>query len=196
MQTASSISAQSRNPPASAELYRFNVEEYERMILDDPRVELINGYIVKKARKTPMHTWATQTMLKTLERILPPDWMSAKEDPVRMPPFDEPEPDVAIIRGCNDDYRNRHPGPADVGLLIEVSDSTLERDRTQKLAAYIKGGITVYWIINLVERQVEVYSDPRPDGYWSIQVFTPGQHVPVMLDGRLIGHVAVDDILR
>jgi Uma2 family endonuclease len=93
------------SPPAPVDLYRFNVDEYERMVLDDPRVELINGYVVKKARKTPTHSWVTQTMLKALERILPPGWTSHKEDPVRIPPFDEPEPDVAIIRGNNDDYR-------------------------------------------------------------------------------------------
>jgi Uma2 family endonuclease len=77
-----------------------------------------------------------------------------------------------------------------------VSEATLVRDQNEKLPAYARGGIPVYWIVNLVDRQVEVYSDPGPDGYRSIQVFTPGQLVPVMLDGRLIGHVAVDDILR
>jgi Uma2 family endonuclease len=182
--------------PAPPELYRFNVDEYERLDLDDPHVELINGYVVKKVPKKPAHRWTTKAVLKVLERLLPPDWTTQKEDPVRISAFDEPEPDVAIVRGGDDDYENRHPGPADVGLLVEVSDTTLVRDQNEKLPAYARGGIPVCWIINLVDRQVEVYSDPGPDGYRSIQIFTPGQQVPVMLDGRLIGHVAVDDILR
>jgi Uma2 family endonuclease len=183
-------------PPAPADLYRFNVDEYERMDLDDPRVELINGYVVKKVPKKPTHSWTTKAVLKSLENRIPPGWTSRQEQPVLIPAFDEPEPDVAIVRGGDDDYEHRHPGPADVGLLVEVSEATLVRDQNEKLPAYARGGIPVFWIVNLVDRQVEVYSDPGPDGYRSTQVFTPGQHVPVMLDGHLIGHVAVDDILR
>ena len=115
---------------------------------------------------------------------------------MRIPAFDEPEPDVAIVRGTDDDYEHRHPGPTDVGLLVEVSDATLDRDRDEKRPAYARGGIAVYWIINLVDRQVEVYTDPGPDGYRSSRVFTPGQVVPVVIDGRQIGQIAVDDILR
>jgi Uma2 family endonuclease len=184
------------HPPTPVELYRFNVDEYERMDLNDPRVELINGYVVKKVPKKPSHSWTTKAVLKSLDSRIPPGWTSRQEQPVRISAFDEPEPDIAIVRGSDDDYENRHPGPADVGLLVEVSDTTLVRDQNEKLPAYARGGIPACWIINLVDRQVEVYSDPGPDGYRSFHVFTPGQQIPVMLDGRLIGQVAVDDILR
>jgi hypothetical protein len=153
------------SPSAPAELYRFNVDEYERMDLDDPRVELINGYVVKKVPKKPTRRWTTKAVLKALERLLPPGWTSQKEDPVRMPALDEPEPVIAIVRGTDDDYEHRHPGPADIGLLVEVSEATLHRDRNEKLPAYARGSIPVYWIINLVDRQVEVYTDPEPDSY-------------------------------
>ena len=83
-----------------------------------------------------------------------------------------------------------------MGLLIEVSLTTLDRDRNEKLPAYATGGIPVYWIVNLVDRQIEVYTGPGPDGYRSSQVFTPGQFVPVVIDGRQIGQLAVDEILR
>lgn len=189
--------APTQPPPAAAmELYRFNIDEYERMVLDDPRVELINGYVVKKVSKKPKHSWTTKQVLKLLDGLKPPGWTWRAEQPVRIPDFDEPEPDVALVRGSDDDYEHRHPGPADVGLVVEVSESTLDRDRNAKLPAYARGRIPVYWIINLVERQVEVYSDPAPDGYRSRQVFTAGQSIPVMLDGQVIGQIAVDDILR
>jgi Uma2 family endonuclease len=178
------------------ELYRFNVDEYERMVLEDNRVELINGYVVKKVPKNPTHRWTTKAALKSLETLLPTGWISQKEDSVRIPDFDEPEPDIAIVRGTDDDYKQRHPGPTDVGLLVEVSETTLDRDRNAKLPSYARGGIPIYWIINLVDQQVEVYTNPGPDGYGSRQVFTKAQAVPVVLDGRPIGQIAVDDILQ
>jgi Uma2 family endonuclease len=184
-------------PPSTAmELYRFNVDEYERMVLDDNRVELINGYVVKKVPKNPKHSWSTQAALRALVGLIQPGWTWRLEQPVRIPDFDEPEPDVAIVRGSDDDYEQRHPVPDDVGLLVEVSESTLDRDRHEKLPAYAKGKIPVYWIVNLADRQVEVYTNPGPDGYGSSQIFTPGQSVPVVIDGRQIGQIAVDHIVR
>jgi Uma2 family endonuclease len=202
MATVTSAPPVSATPPtptpaqAAMELYRFTVDEYERMDFIDERVELINGYVVKKVSKNPKHPWTTKKVLKALERLLPPTWTSRQEAPVRIPDFDEPEPDVSVVRGNDDDYEHRHPEPADVGLVVEVSESSLDYDRNAKLPAYARGRIPVYWIVNLVDRQVEVYSDPVPDGYRSKQVFTAGQSIPVMLDGQVIGQIAVDDILR
>ena len=85
------------------------------------------------------------------------------EQPVRIPEYNEPEPDIAIVRGSDDDYKHRTPGPADVALLAKVSESTLDRDQGEKLLAYAQGGIAVYWIVNLVEGKIEVYSGPRRD---------------------------------
>ena len=184
-------------PPAPAELYRFNVDEYERMVLDDPRVELINGYVVKKVPKKPKHSWTTKAVLKSLGK---PD--AAGVDVAPGAAGTHPR-----FRRARAGRRDR-PGHATTTMsidipalptsvsLVEVSEATLDRDRNEKLPAYARGGIPVYWIINLVDRQVEVYTDPGPDGYRSSQVFTPGQSVPVVIDGRLIGQIAVDDILR
>jgi Uma2 family endonuclease len=112
-------------------IYRFCVDEYERMVaarvLDDPRVELINGFLVRKMAKNPPHVIATKWLVRLLERLLPPGWHISKEDPVRIPAFDEPEPDVAIVAGVPEDYRVRHPGPGDIALLVEVADTTLDR---------------------------------------------------------------------
>ncbi len=83
------------------DLYRMTVEEYERIggMLDDDRVELIDGYLVKKMSKNPPHIWSVKTIYQLLAGMLPPGWTWRKEDPVRIPDFDEPEPDVAILRG-------------------------------------------------------------------------------------------------
>ena len=86
---------------------------------------------------------------------------------MRIPAYDEPEPDMAIVRGSDADYEHRIPTAADVALLVEVSGSTLKQDRGKKRTAYARGRIPVYWIVNLVNRQVEVYSRPGKTGYKS-----------------------------
>jgi len=188
-------------PPHSLalpEVYRMTVEEYERMaaagVLDDPRVELINGYLVKKMGKDPPHIWAVDAIVEALRATLPQMWCR-KEDPVRIADFDEPEPDVAVVRGNRDDYRDRIPEPKDVVLLVEVAESTLDRDRGEKRRAYASGGILDYWIINLVARQVEVYSNPAAGDYRSLKVFQVGDEIPVLIAGAEVGRIAASAIL-
>ena len=115
--------------------------------------------------------------------------------PVRIPDFDEPEPDVAVVRGTDEDYEYKIPTAADVALLTEVSSSTLVQDRGKKLLAYAKGRIPVYWIVNLVARQVEVYSRPGKNGYRSHKTYASGEQVPVTIGGRKLLPIAVDDLL-
>jgi Uma2 family endonuclease len=183
---------------AAPEVYRLTVAEYERLadaaVLDDDRVELLDGYLVRKMPEKPPHIWTVATVLRALEVRLR-GWWCRKEDPVRIPKYDEPEPDVAVVRGSLDDYRDRTPGPKDVGLLVEVADSTLDRDRGEKKIVYARARIPVYWIINLVDRQVEVYSDPRRGQYRTSQVFRPGQDLPLVIDGVEIGRIPVADLL-
>ena len=176
----------------------MTVDEYERIgtMLDDPdKVELIDGYLVKKMAKNPPHIATVKRTYKTLDALLPMGWTWQKEDPVRIPDFDEPEPDVTVRRGSDDDYNGRIPEQSDVALVVEVAESTLERDRGRKHLAYANGRIPAYWIVNLVDSQIEVYSDPAPDGYRSRQDFKPGQDAPVMIGGSEIGRIAVVSIL-
>ena len=114
---------------------------------------------------------------------------------MRIPDYDEPEPDVAIVRGTDADYEHRIPTAADVALLVEVSDSTLSQDRGKKLLVYAKGRIPLYWIVNLVNRQVEVYSRPGKNGYRSHKTFASGEQVPVKIGGQELPPIAVDSIL-
>jgi Uma2 family endonuclease len=182
-------------------LRRITVEEYERIgdtgVLDDPeKVELIDGYVVDKMPKHPEHSYTTKQTLKAFDSRLPPGWTSRHEQPVRIPDYDEPEPDIAIIRGSDADYRHRHPGPRDVALVIEVSEATLTRDRGPKRSVFARARIPVYWIINLVARQVEVYTQPLKEGrYRSRKVFKPGQQIPVVIGGQALRPIDVDDLL-
>jgi Uma2 family endonuclease len=185
-------------PLASPAVYRINVDEYERMatagVLDDDRIELIDGYLVRKMSKSPPHIWSTAALFKAIEAVSA-GWWCRKEDPVRIPEFDEPEPDVSVVRGSLDDYRNRIPGPKEIGLVVEVSESTLDRDEGEKRAAYARGRIPVYRIINLIDRQVQVYSGPTARGYRSSRVYKAGQEIPVVLAGAEVGRIRVDDIM-
>jgi Uma2 family endonuclease len=192
------ISSLARQRPP---LHRITVDEYERIIaagvLEDPgRVELNDGYMVDKLGKNAAHRWTTKETLKALDRRLPPGWTSQKEEPLRIPEYDEPEPDIAIIRGTDADYRHRIPTGADAALVVEVFETTLSQERGRKRAAYATAGIAVYWIVNLVNRQVEVYTRPlKGRGYRSRKVLKPGQEIPVVVAGQSLGTIAVNDIM-
>ncbi len=188
-------------PPTSAPFTprRITVDEYERIeasgALNDPKkIELIDGYLVTKMPKSPEHAFSTKAVLNRLEKTVPPGWTGRQEQPVRIPEYDEPEPDICIVRGSDGDYRHRHPDATDVGLLVEVSRKNPIADRQQG-NIYGRSGIPIHWIVNLVDRRVEVYTDPGPGGYASRTDFGSGQSVPVVIDGTPCGQIAVDDIL-
>ncbi len=195
-----STATTTRPTVSSPSPHRITVNEYERIIeagaLEDPsRVELIDGEMVDKMGKKAEHSYTAKEVLKALDGRLSAGWTSRKEEPVRIPDYDEPEPDVAIVRGSDADYEHRIPTAADVALLVEVSDSTLVQDRGKKLLVYAKGRIPVYWIVNLVDRQVEVYSRPGKNGYRSHKIFASGEQVPVAIGGQKLPPIAVDSIL-
>ena len=186
--------------PFLPRVHRFTVDEYEQIILsgalkDPDRIELVAGYMVHKMAKSPQHGYSTRKVLDSLAVIIGPTWTWRSEQPVRIPDYDEPEPDVAVVRGTTEDYAYRVPGPQDVGLVVEVSLTTLEDDRGDKGAAYARAGIPVYWIVNLAHRQIEIYTSPRPGGYPPPIAYEPGQSLPVVLDGQLLGEIAVNDIV-
>jgi Uma2 family endonuclease len=186
-------------PFSAAELYRMNVNEYERLVslgaLDDPRIELIDGYLVRKMGKNPPHVWSVDATEIGLNPLLPAGWILRRESPLRIPEFDEPEPDVAVVKGTREDYKTRHPGPRDVGLLVEIAESSLDRDRGEKMQAYARSGIPVYWIVNLIEQRIEVYTDPAIAEYRSRNDYPRGSEVPVVLDGIERGRLPVDALL-
>jgi Uma2 family endonuclease len=182
---------------------KFTVDEYHQLIRigvlteDDP-VELLEGWIIQKMPRNPPHDGTLAVTNKRLGNRLPAGWHPRVQMAVTLPDS-EPEPDLAIVRGQEEDYFTRHPGPSDIALLVEVADSSLNRDRTEKGRIYARAGIPVYWIINLTDAQVEVYSDPTgPDAaprYRQRQDFDRNADVSLVIDGAVIATVPVRELL-
>jgi Uma2 family endonuclease len=185
--------------PAPTSVYRVNVEQYEAMVRSGvftkrDRLHLINGILVAKMTKNPPHVIACEKTRDALMRAVPANWRVMVEAPVRIPNYNEPEPDLALARGSVEDYEENHPEPPDVALIVEVADSSLQEDR-DLILVYGAARIHVYWIVNLVDYHVEVYSDPAPHGYLSSVFLKPGQTIPLVIDGTEVGQIAVDDVL-
>jgi len=183
-----------------APLYRMTVEQYEAMVdsgafTKRDRFHLINGYLVAKMTQRTPHVTAENLCIAEINRKIPTGWHLRPAQPVRIPArASEPEPDLCVVRGGIRDYADHHPGPADVALVVEIAESSLAEDR--KMAeVYGSAGIPVYWIVNLVDGQVEVYANPGPLGYGSMEVLMPGHVLPVMIDGVEVGQVPVVDVL-
>lgn len=184
-------------------LRRFSVDEYHLMIqagvLDESdTVELLNGYVVLKMPRNPPHDGTIDLVREALNAVLPAGWVPRSQQAITLADS-EPEPDFVLARGNKRTYLTRHPGPADVGLVIEVADSSLDRDRLEKGPIYAEASIPIYWIINLVANQLEVYtapdaSSPTP-GYTQRQDLAPGASVALTLDGRAVATLAVADLL-
>ena len=179
--------------------YRMSIEKYEQLVgsgvfTKHDKLQLVNGRLVAKVTKNPPHAVANDRCRNALSRSVPAGWSFRTENPVRLPPGSEPEPDQCVVRGELTDYVNHHPGADDVGLLVEIADASLDDDRKMALT-YSVSGIQVYWIVNLVERQIEVFTSPTPRGYDVKQVYKAHEKVPIALDGIVVAYVAVADIL-
>jgi Uma2 family endonuclease len=183
------------------DLYRLSVDEYEQMgragLLEDARVELIDGLLVQKMPPDPPHVSVVQLVREAIQPFLPVGWHFREEHPVRLPKFNMPEPDIAIVRGKIRDYLDHHPGPDDVALLMEVAYSSIRRDRQAKLAVYAGSGFAEYWIVNVIEEKLEVYTDPDPDlrTYKNRRDFGREESVTLTIEGRELGQVQISDLL-
>jgi Uma2 family endonuclease len=184
-------------------LRRWTTNEYRRMvelgvIRPDERLELLDGYLVLKMPQNLPHRSAVSRLGTRLAPRLPPGWWLETQYPIAVG-LTDPEPDGVILRGCDADYDARRPVAADFGIVIDVSDSTLALDRVGKGRLYARSGIPVYWIVNVIDRQIEVYSDPdstaTPPAYRSRTDYKPGDTVPITLDGAAAGKIAVSELL-
>jgi len=180
--------------------YRFTVAQFGQMVRDgtigpQERVELIDGLVVTKVSKNPPHVIAGKLLFSALQGVVPTGWHPSKDDDLVISDHDQPQPDIAIVRGSPRDYPKSHPTPADIALAAEISESTLASDRSVKMPRYAAANIPVYWIVNLVQGQVEVYTDPAGGRYQNHTVFKRGEEIPVVIDGQLVGRIAVSDIL-
>ena len=176
--------------------------EYERLVelgvFHDEAVELIGGQLLVAEPQGSYHASRLGAAGDALRAALPPGWLVQVQMPVALDDDSEPEPDLAVVHGIWSDYEAGHPrSPA---LIVEVAESSLEFDRREKGSLYARGGVRDYWIVNLVERALEVYRDPEPDPaaphgwrYVTIARITPpGIVAPLALPSA---RVAVGDLV-
>jgi hypothetical protein len=132
---------------------------------------------------------------EALADLVPAGWHVRCQNPVRVPSRDsEPEPDISVVRGAIRDYATRHPGPEDVALVVEVVRWDLDEER-RLAATYGGGSIPVYWIVNVADRQLEVYANPIGGAYPAPTVLVETESVSLVIDGQQIGTIAVADLL-
>jgi Uma2 family endonuclease len=183
-------------------LRRWQRAEYDRLVdlgvFEGEPLELLAGQLVVAEPKGAYHVTAVTKIEYALRTVLPPGWLVRTQAPVWLDDESEPEPDLVVVPGAPDDYRDAHPSRPP--LLIEVAESRLGIDRRQKGSLYARAGIEDYWIVNLVDRVVEVYREPRldpsPADGWSYRVVTrltpPATVTPAAFPAI---HVAVADLL-
>lgn len=188
-------------PPRS--VHRFTIQEYERLTKigffnPGDRSELIDGWLVDKMAHNAQHAGAVDVANDAIAALLPGDWTTRSQLPVRLPGNNAPEPDVAVVPAPKQQYMARHPTEKDVALVVEIADTSLDEDRRLKVPQYAKAKIAVYWIVNLVDRCVEVYTQPRGGKnptYRQRTDYGPDDAVPVVIGGKQVGTIVVKDLL-
>jgi Uma2 family endonuclease len=155
--------------------HRFTVDEYYAMaeagiLNEDDRVELIEGEIIEMSPINAPHAGHVKRLIRLFTKRLGDKMLLDVQNPVRLGDYSEPQPDIALLKPRADDYTKSHPKPADVKLLVEVSDSTVDYDRDVKAPLYARAKISEMWLANLPEKRLEVFRDPSPKGYKTRQL--------------------------
>ncbi len=172
--------------------HRLDVGAYYKMaeagiLTQDDRVELIDGEIFDMVPIGSAHAGKTN-LLNWLFARAAADGLAlvSVQSPLRLDAWNEPEPDVMLLKPRGDYYQNSHPNAADVLLLVELSESSLAYDRRTKLPLYAKFGVPEVWIVDLRGAAIEVYREPKGDAYASKQRLTSGTLAPVLVPGAVI----------
>jgi Uma2 family endonuclease len=160
--------------------WRFTVHDYHRMgeagiLHEDDRVELIEGELVEMTAIGTRHFSCVNRLTRMLVMNVGDEAIVSVQNPVRLNEYNEPQPDVTVIRPR--DYRESLPMPEDVLLLIEVSDTTLAYDRGVKLPLYARAGIREVWIVDLAGEAIERYTDPLEESYRGADRLRRGQRL-------------------
>jgi len=208
-------------------IWRMSVENYHQMIQagilkDGDPLELLQGWLVPKMQKSPRHIYVASQLEQYIRPRLPVGWSLFLQGPITLSDS-EPEPDLTVVRGGLRDFSDRHPEPSEIAIVIEVAHSTLEYDRGLKLQVYANAGIEQYWIVNLLNEQIESYTLPvvstqtiatggtddietqfgfplpQPSAiiarYECRHDYMNGESIPLQLNGQLLGHVSIASLM-
>lgn len=181
---------------------RWSRLEYDRLVEQgffggDERLELLDGLLLVKEPQSSTHMTAILLVESALRTAFGAGWNVRAQGPVALGRRSEPEPDVSVVRGSPRDYRDAHP--SNPVLLVEVALASLRLDRTRKCRAYARADVPEYWIVNLVDRVLEVHRDPalleapRRWGYRSVQTLGSGAAVSPLASPA--ARIAVADLL-
>jgi Uma2 family endonuclease len=202
------LSAPAEAPTAlHPRFYPFSVAQYHQMaekgiLSAGDRVELLDGRIVMMSPIGPPHRRGVQRLTKLLASRLPADWELMVQQPITLA-HSEPQPDLSVVSAAAAGRSDRHPVSGEIALVVEVADSTLALDRRVKLPIYAEANVPEYWIVNVVDRRVEVYRQPTfvaapgpvaQATYASRQDVIEPDELALTLDGRLVATFAVAEI--
>ena len=188
--------------------YDLTVDLFSRMvesglIPQDRRVFLREGRLYEKMAKTKAHGFVGAAITRAVGRRLPDGWSLWPESTIVLGPTSASLPDFALVRAANPlDFAapERYPGPADVGLLIEVAVTSLHDDLTTALGRYARALVPVYWGVDVLGRRILVHTEPRVvEGRGEcarVETYRPGQSLPLVLDGQEVARIPFDELLR
>jgi Uma2 family endonuclease len=183
---------------ASKSSYRYTVEKYDRMIeagilTKSDRVELIRGEIVSKMPLGDQHVATVNRLTFALTSRFHGRALLQIQCPIRLSDS-EPEPDASVVEFRPDFYASGKATPANVLLLIEVAESSLEIDRDVKATLYAENGVREYWIVNLNDRQIKVFRQPQANGtYLDRSIRRLGDQIDLLAFPGVM--IPVDDLL-
>lgn len=177
--------------------HRFTLDEWHRMIevgvlRKDQQVELLDGEIYEMAPIYPPHASVVDRLARLFITRLGTRAIVRVQGSVPARPRSEPQPDVAVLRERNDFYRKAHPEADEVHLIVEVADTSLDRDHA-KLRLYATAGMREVWIVDIQGERVEMYRDPRDTRYADVRVVTRGDHLACLAFPDVV--LTVDEIL-
>ncbi len=160
----------------------ITADEFEQMgragiFSPDARLELLEGVIYRTSSIGSPHAAWVKYLNALFNRLFNGKMLVGVQDPIRLDDFSEPEPDITLLRWRDDYYKTSHPTPADVLLLIEMADSTVESDRSYKMPLYAKAGIPEAWLVNLIEETIELYAEPADGAYQFSKSFKRGEEI-------------------
>lgn len=160
----------------------FSVDEYHRMVAtgvlgENDFVELFDGEVRCMSPIGPYHAAVVKRLTGLINRQLPQTLLLSVQDPIQLPPYNEPQPDLAVLHARDDFYAAAHPMPEDVLLVVEVADTSITYDRNEKLPRYAQAGIPEVWIVDLNALVIEQYTRPVQSQYRTKQTWEQGTSV-------------------
>jgi Uma2 family endonuclease len=170
----------------------------EAGVFGDRRVFLWAGRVCEKMAKANAHAFVAERISKAVGRLLPADWETWHENPIRLGRKHVPLPDFSVVRGPLDRYRRRNPQPDDIGLVVEVAVTSLAADVGKRAARYARSGVPCYWVADAVNRQIIAHRGPRVVGAVAssaaVERVSVGDEVELELAGVAIGRIALADV--